>query len=335
MRIAVVGAGEMGCLLLNSLNEIKQDLDLTLVERNTYTFRKYLLAPWLLDAIPDRDFFLDPAQVCEGFRSANMITDTLERINFPRKTLFFKEHDKLEVDTVILCCGVTPKRLGFTGEHKGGIYYFGALKNPFEFKQRLKMFDHVVLQVSTSYGVQVALALKKYDLDMKILLHSSGQHEISEFLQQRGCDVLSDSTIIEAFGDSEVRAVKLNSGKIIAADLVFIDTGITANLEVFEASGESMNNPAQSLVSENLMTRFEGCLACGEMIESLGKKEIFSYHPEVLKAQAETCLSYLKGEKKIYPYDTICKSWQQFLDELNMEFPVSIRQQADCGTNDT
>lgn len=98
----------------------------------------------------------------------------------------------------------------------------------------LPFVDTVFVDVRNLQGFNMACALHKAGKEVMIvsrdqtLLSQVFDEETGALLQQivdgKGIRVVTNSEIEEVLGDAEVKAIKLNSGKVVAAQMVVLDS---------------------------------------------------------------------------------------------------------------
>ncbi len=264
MRVVLAGYGQYGRKAAEKLLEKFPQGEITVIDRAGCFYHKRKLALWIIEEIDDTDFFLSRPEA-ENLR---FINDKAERINFNSRSVYLKDSGSISFDRLILCCGSLPKRKSIPGENKKGVFYLTAVSDPLDVKQRWKMFENICIYVSTSIGLEFAEILTKQKKNIKVFLDLGPRisYQARDFFASKGVDAYPDIDIVEIFGEADSRAVKLSSGKIIAADVIFIDAESMPNLNLLKNSGYI--STFEEFSWEKFIREIKNVYICGEMADT-------------------------------------------------------------------
>ena len=101
--------------------------------------------------------------------------------------------------------------------------------------------------------------------------------EAEKVLTDRSINIVCNESIAEIIGDNKVKAVRLESGKEIKADVVIISIGVSPNTELAKKAGLPIDNASGGIVVDRYQ-RVEGdtnILACGDCAM---KVSFFQWH---------------------------------------------------------
>jgi len=320
MKLAVVGLGEFGHALIERLS-LEKDLDLEIIaiDKRSLTFRKRYLFDWLRSDVTDEKFFFNYSVFENKFKSFQCLNDRLDRISFNKKTLFFKESEAVVVDKIVICTGSLPQKQDIAKSTKSGIYYLSAIESPFEFRQRIRMFEHVVMSISTSVGFDFLMKIIDFNKDLKVILDvdEKSLDLAKAILTSKGVDFYTGVKIVETFGEGEIKAIKLDSGKFLASDILCLDSVVCANAGFLSDSNYFDTEQDAFTVDNNLRTRFDFCFALGEVIETdLEKRKVFKFSQEKVSKQVDTIVANLKKENVPFVWDETEIELVEFLSRI-------------------
>lgn len=311
MRIVVIGAGLAGFSFLENLSASKdafssQPLELFLIEKELPSFRRYLFLDWLVEKVPDSEFFIYPDSLKGNFSHIEVINDKATRINFDKKKIFFKEKEPIDFDKLVLSCGAKPQRKEFSGVFKEGVYYLGNCK-PWTLKENIKIFDHIIVYVETLLGLLLIDKLSTLsNKEIKVVaqnldfLPPEKKEQLLAQFKEKGIDIYLSVQISEALGESRTKAVKLSSGKFLACDILILDTLLFPDLDIIKDNPDLLENEAVK-VDQYLRTQFESCFACGTMINANLKSEhIYLDNKNLALNQSRIVARNILGLKESY-----------------------------------
>jgi NAD(P)H-nitrite reductase large subunit len=231
-EITVVGVGAAGLEFVKKARELNNDIKITLIDKNTHVFdkEKFIRCLDLKNNINLIDF---AASV-----NAVLIQDPLDRINIERKKIYFKEAEPVGYKSLVMATGLKSKDISIKGSHREGFVYLSDIK-PLEIKGLIKISLEIVLYVTTMLGVRLAFVMRRLGKEVRILgdnwdFLGPDKERTVNFLTQRGINVHLNVSIDEVIGEGQVKATKVNPLKVYSSELVFIDSGLTPNLDFFE-----------------------------------------------------------------------------------------------------
>jgi len=273
MKVVIIGGGVSGFSCLEHISRDREGINVALIEKEPFPFRKHLLLDWLAGKVSDTEFFISFEELRRTFSGIGIINDKAVRVNFDKKKVFLKKEDPLSFDKLVLACGLKPEKLNMPGQYKEGVYYLGGLK-PLGLKENIRMFNHIIVYGETLMSVGLALCLRIiYGKEIKAVIPNFNsfppgyKDKIAGIFREKGIDFLPGENISEALGESRVRAVKISSGKFLACDLLFLDTLLYPDADILKDVPSLVSNSAVK-VDDTLRLSSDFCFSCGDMINS-------------------------------------------------------------------
>jgi len=159
--------------------------------------------------------------------------EKLLRISLKRKYLTTENKTQIDYDKLFIADLGSVTDLPVKGHQKKGVFDCFLLSSVKGLIKYLPFTDTVFVMVTNMQGFNTACALHALGKEVNIitsenkLLPSYIDDETSALLKQivenQGIRVILENTIEEILGDSDIKAVRLQSGKVIAAQMVVAD----------------------------------------------------------------------------------------------------------------
>ena len=226
VHICVVGAGGAGISFVRELRKFNKKVRITIIDYRKYFFDK---SDWhQLTLNKDRKKIVNLETFAKKFK-VTFVQERVERVNFSRKTVFFKERVSLNAQILVFSCGLTSKTLPVKGDFRKGFFYASDI-DLFSVREYLPIAQEIVIFASTFLGFKLAFYFSFIGKEIKFLTDScdflrENKERILLVLRERGVDIYEGASVVEVIGEQMVKAVKTSVPKVFSAQLVFADTG--------------------------------------------------------------------------------------------------------------
>ncbi len=180
-------------------------------------------------------------QICslkEGFFTNNHVeviaNEKIARVSLKRQYVTTQSKKQIEFDQLLVADLGVLKDSPVKGHQKKGVFDCSLLSSVKDMIKFLPFVDSAFVNVTNLQGFNMACALHKLGKEVVIvtsdttLLSNIFDEETGSLLKQiiegKGVRVLLSSSIDEILGDSEIKAIKLASGKVFATQMVIFDS---------------------------------------------------------------------------------------------------------------
>ena len=221
-----------------------------------YPYQRGLFFDFLKKEIRENKIFYRPPEFYTQNRIDVILDTKVTKVNFKKKRISTEHKNHMDYDVLVITDTPDAKFPPIKGVNKSGVYALRQLSDVKKIGEALNLTDTVVIEANSPAGFQTAAALKKHNKEIFLVIPSASIHldrmsaagapdpQISSMTagmdEKNGIRVLSENTISEILGDGDVKAVRLQNGKVLAAQMViFADT--PADLKIFEDSDLTIN----------------------------------------------------------------------------------------------
>lgn len=197
-------------------------------------YDRYLLPSLVAGEIKENQIFHLEKNFFANNRVEVIANEKISRVSLKRKYVSTESKKQIEYDQMMVTDLGDLKSISIKGHQKKGIFDCSLLSSVKDLIKYLPYVDSAFVSVSNLQGFNMACALHSLGKEVVIvcadqtLLASILDEETGALLKQivegKGLRVLNHTSIDEILGDSEVKAVKLGSGKVCATQMIVMDS---------------------------------------------------------------------------------------------------------------
>jgi len=285
--LIVIGGGPAGITLAKMLGK---KMKMAIIRPENYSMI-YCAMPYAIEGILKQEKTLKKdSLVTES--GAELIRDTVTKIDFAKKQLFLTSSKKLSWDKLVIATGASPFIPPVPGANLGGITGFKTETDMIKIESMIKSGSkNAVVVGAGAIGIELAQALKERDLNVHLidmaanLLPNMTDPEIVEpaleELIRKGIHLHFKAKVIELKGKDNVEQIILDNGDIIhfsdsvpkSGDIpdaldgfVVFATGMTPNISLVKGSDVKTDKDG-IVVNEKMETNVQDVYAVGDCVQ--------------------------------------------------------------------
>lgn len=317
--VVVVGGGQAGCQLVDSLRQLGYAGDIHLVGEEPYLpyQRPPLSKKFLAGDIPAQRLALRPEAFYEKNRVQARIGVQASLLKPDQRSVTLSDGEVLRYDRLALCTGAHVLKLQVPGADLDGVHYLRTIEDVEHIKSNLGDARHIVIVGAGFIGLETAAVLSGMEqcrdggsvtvLEMQDrVMPRAVNPEVSSFFQalhaQHGVDLKLKHGLVELSGDNgRLDTVHLSNGEVLKADLCIIGIGVTPSIGLADHAGLNCQNGI--VVNECAVTSDPHIVAAGDCTNHpnalLGQHlRLESVHNAI--EQAKTAAASILGQQKPY-----------------------------------
>jgi NAD(P)H-nitrite reductase large subunit len=234
-KILIVGNSLAVTNAVKDIRQEDQQSDITLFcTESVLPYDRFLLPSLVAGELKEAKIHLLPDDFFKLHRVHVIANEKLSRISFKRKYLTTESKIQIDYDQLYIADLGSVAPLSVKGHQKKGIFDCALLSSVKNLIKYLPFTDTVFVVVSGIQGLNLACALHGLGKEVSIvfsdntLLPHLFDEETGSLLKQilegKGMRVITNNAIEEVLGDAELKAVRLQSGKVSAAQMVVCDS---------------------------------------------------------------------------------------------------------------
>jgi len=233
-KIFIIGNTVAAAKSAEWIRQNDQDSNITLISTDGhYPYEADRLSDFLSGDISQKDLLIKSKDYYGKNNITVLLDKKISKINLKRLRIFTEAKDQLEFDTLILADLPDKKFPDLKGANKEGIFYFRSFPQVDSMLKKLLVTETIAVQSDTFEGLKVACAIAKKGKEVilftsnnsfifKTLAEKDRRH-LMDYLSANGLHIILDNEIVEILGDSDVKAVRSKSGKVLAAQMVVFE----------------------------------------------------------------------------------------------------------------
>ena len=235
-------------------------------------------------------------------------TEKLARVNFKKNAVFTEEKRAQEYDVLVIAATENFRLPEIKGANKTNVVGGGKFKDLEQILAVAPLAETVVVQGQDLNSVKFAAAMHKRNPETIFIptaktlapLDEESSQKICQRLQDVGVRVMGDTSIAEILGDTEAKAIRLKSGKVIGCQLIVL-TEELPDLRLFKDSGIALQE--RIVVDKSGCTNVANVYAAAELAATITPSgwTNFDNCQDILCSQGQLIAAQILGEQDILP----------------------------------
>ena len=305
-KYLIVGNGVAGTTAAENIRKNDPTGEITIVTEEELPFYYRIRLPdFLCGEVKESDLI---AKKNDWYRKNNITLRLSTKItegSIEDKTLRSSSGEEIRFNRLILANGSTPNVPAISGSDKKGIFTLHYIQDAKDIISHASICKKAVLIGGGLLGLEAGNGLKKLGLEITVVeffprllprqLDNEGARRIQSILEDRDFSFKLDAKASTIEGNEEVNGVTLESGELIAADMVIISAGVNPKLDLAMQLGLDCNRGIR--VDKEMRSSHPDIYAAGDTVEFEGKT--YGIWPAAME-QGKIAGTNISGGKAIY-----------------------------------
>ncbi len=222
-----------------------------------------------------------------------IIEEEVISIKKNKEFLVGTKNKNYEAKSIILALGTKRRKLNVPGEEKyagRGVSYCFTCDAPIFRNKTVAMIG------GGDSAAKGSLLLSEYAKKVYLIVRSEFKAEeltIDQIKRTKNIEIIMKANVKEILGDKVVRKIKLDIGKEIDVDGVFIEIGHIPSTTLAKEIGVKLNSHEEIIVDDEMKTNVEGVFAAGDITD---KSAVLR---QIVTAAAQGAIAALAAYKHI------------------------------------
>ena len=312
-QVIIIGNSAAGIAAAESLRNKDKDSRLTVISDEDYTgYCRCVLSYYLSGEAGESKLVYRPDEFYKENNINLVLAKKVTRVEPKKNCIVLEDKQKLEYDSLVIATGASSKFPEVKGAHKRAVFGLRTIKDAKDILGLLPITKTVCVLGGGLIGLKAGQALKKRGVEVKLIVKS--QQILSQVLDKtcadimqrhleaNGLEILTGLDAIEFLGNGDLKAIKLDSGKVVGCEVAIIGKGVSPNIGLVKDTEVKVNEGI--IVDKFLTTSVENIYAAGDCAQAydfaLEKDQVNALWPNAVE---QGCLAgkNILGENLAYP----------------------------------
>ncbi|MCM8780952.1 MAG: FAD-dependent oxidoreductase [Candidatus Omnitrophica bacterium] len=291
-QFVIIGNSAAGIAATEAIRQRDKTSKIIVIsDEDYYAYCRCLISYYLAGELKEEMILYRSKDFYENNNIELYLNRRVLRVDAKKNHIVFEDKSKLGFDVLLVATGARPKFPEIKGIKKNGVFGFRTIKDAKQLSGLLPVTKTACVLGGGLVGLKVADALRKRNTEVKVIVKSKqilsqmldieAAHLLQERLESNGIDVILGQDVTEIIGNGDIKAVKLDSGKIFGCSMVVVAKGVSPNIEIIKEAGLKFN---EGILCDNFMqTTVPSIYAAGDVCESfditLGKTTVNAIWP--------------------------------------------------------
>ncbi|NMB41609.1 MAG: FAD-dependent oxidoreductase [Firmicutes bacterium] len=276
--LLVIGGSAGGILAATMARKsYGDDLEITLI-RETETVMVPCGIPYIYGTLRDLKKNIIPDAVLHN-ANINLVIDSALKINKEQKTVTTKKSGVFSYKKLVIATGSLPIIPTFIPGHDLD-NVFPVMKDEEHLGKifnKLESAQNVVVIGGGFIGVEFAEQIRELDKEVALIEMADSclwqafdkkyTDDIESLLSAKGISVMTNTKVKKITGEKSVRAVEVENGQVVPADMVILGLGVNPNGDLAKECGIKINTKGAIIVDQYMRTSDPDIFAVGDCAE--------------------------------------------------------------------
>lgn len=233
-KIVVLGNSITAIKVIETIKLSGEEVEAVVISsENTFPYYRHLL-PTLPGKKNQQNKIL--YRVSEEYQKENIsfvFDKAVVRINLKRNRLALEDKEQIDYDVLLLSDLVLDPFCGVKGANKEGLYNLKRLSDMTALLKSCPLVETLVVQADSFAGLEMARAF--CGMNKEVIFLTSRKNILGELLspddalaievalQEMGLRIMKESQIVEILGDTQAKAIRLQTGKVFGCQAILTD----------------------------------------------------------------------------------------------------------------
>ena len=277
-NIVIIGNSAAGVSAVEGIRTKDRESKITIISDEQFlAYCRCLISNYLAGTIAEKDLVFRDKNFYSENKVELLLEKKAERVDTKKKRVYLEDKTVIPYDALLIATGASPKMpKDLKGINKRGVFGFRTIKDTKEILTIASISHTSCVLGGGLVGLKAAYGLHKRKQDVKVIVKSNrilsqiADKQASELFfarfEENGIEIMLNTDVSEIIGNGDLKAVKLDNGKVIGCSLVIVGKGVSPNTKLVLESDIKVDKGI--LVDDYQRTNINDVYAAGDVAET-------------------------------------------------------------------
>ena len=277
-QFVIIGNSAAGIACVEAIRKKDKESRITVISDEDYpSYCRCLISYYLSGEVKEEKILYRPESFYKENNIELLLNKKVIRVDAGKNRVICEDKSQINYDALLIATGASPKIPDITGIKKTGVFKFRTIKDAKDIEALLPVTKSTCVLGGGLIGLKAAYGLKKRNIDVKVIIKSKQVLSqmldfdsavlIQKRLEESGIELILGEDVTEVIGNGDIKAVKLESGKVLGCSLVVVGKGVAPNIDLIKETKIKFN--AGIIADNSMQTNIPNIYTAGDVCESL------------------------------------------------------------------
>jgi NAD(P)H-nitrite reductase large subunit len=276
-QFLIIGNSAAGIAALEAIRKNDKTSKIIVVSDEDYpSYCRCLISYYLAGEVSEDKLIYRPESFYKENNIELLLNKKVIRVSPEKNRVVCEDKSQLSYDALLIATGSSPKIPDITGIKKTGVFKFRTIKDAKDIAGQVPVLKNACVLGGGLIGLKAAYGLKKRNIEVKVIVKSKqvlsqmldfeSAGLIQKRLEENGIELVLGEDVVEVIGNGDIKAVKLESGKVLGSSIVIVGKGVSSNIDLIKDTKIKFN---EGILADKLMqTNIANIYTAGDVCES-------------------------------------------------------------------
>lgn len=277
-QFVIIGNSAAGISAVEAIRQRDKEPKIVVISDEDYpAYCRCLISYYLSGEVKEEKILYRTGNFYKEHNVELILNKKVERVDPKKNRIILEDKNQLDYDSLLIATGAFPKfPENIKGIKKSNVFGFRTIKDAKDIEAMLPVAKTACILGGGLIGLKAAYALKKRNIEVKVVIKSkqvlsqlldfAAASLVQKRLEENGIEIILGQDVIEVIGNGDIKAVKLDSGKVFGCSLVVVGKGVEPNIGLVKETQIKFN---EGIIANNLLqTNIPNIYTAGDVCES-------------------------------------------------------------------
>ncbi|MGD9014925.1 MAG: FAD-dependent oxidoreductase [Candidatus Omnitrophota bacterium] len=277
-NLVIIGNSAAGISAAEAIRAKDKDSKIIIISDEDYnSYCRCLISYYLAGEITEDKLVYRPESFYKENNLNLMLNHKVVKVEPKKNRVIFEDKTSIDYDTLLIATGASAKFPdNLKTVRKRGVFGLRTIQDTKEILSLVPLSSSSCVLGGGLISLKAAYGLLKQKQEIKVIVKSNfvlsqmldekGARLFMHKFQNAGVEILTGRDIVEVVGNGDLKAVKLDTGKVIACSILVIGKGVNPNLDIIKDT--KIKQDKGILVDEYMKTSIPNIFAAGDVTQT-------------------------------------------------------------------